>query len=437
VIILDTNPHAWTYLHEKLPLKAVVANLLVFINAHLAINHANQVAVLASHSQSVEWLYPTPDSSSKTKHHGLQNGHLSNGAPDHDANKYPPFRTLEKELYSNLARVLSSTTTADLTATTTTMIAGALTTALCHINKAAILDSPPDLSLLTLDPSLAPATATVADTNDGTLLASRATLTSRILVLSVSGDLASQYIPVMNAIFAAQRQRVPIDILKVAGDTVFLQQASDATGGVYVKLEEPRGLLQYLMMGFLPDATARRSLVLPSVGEVDFRAACFCHRKVVDVGYVCSVCLSSEYFFFSFFLFLSSFVLAFQNMHAVLPMQMHISQWFPAKLIPCPFRQSSASRSPTASASPAAPTSRSPPPSPQSPPSFRAKRKRSASCPARPLRPAVWPRPRLEPLRPSRIRHESETDLLVSVTERTIFGLVRWRRNFSHGLLLG
>ena len=25
---------------------------------------------------------------------------------------------------------------------------------------------------------------------------------------------------------------------------------------------------------------------------VDFRAACFCHRKVVDVGYVCSICLS-------------------------------------------------------------------------------------------------------------------------------------------------
>lgn len=27
---------------------------------------------------------------------------------------------------------------------------------------------------------------------------------------------------------------------------------------------------------------------------VDFRAACFCHRNVVDLGFVCSVCLSSE-----------------------------------------------------------------------------------------------------------------------------------------------
>jgi transcription initiation factor TFIIH subunit 3 len=34
---------------------------------------------------------------------------------------------------------------------------------------------------------------------------------------------------------------------------------------------------------------------LPSNDDVDFRAACFCHGRVVDVGYVCSVCLSSEY----------------------------------------------------------------------------------------------------------------------------------------------
>jgi transcription initiation factor TFIIH subunit 3 len=99
----------------------------------------------------------------------------------------------------------------------------------------------------------------------------------------------------MNSIFAAQRKRIPIDILKLAGDTVLLQQASDATGGVYMKPERPEGILQYLMMGFLPDVTARRSFVMPSAGGVDFRAACFCHRKVVDVGFVCSVCLSSTF----------------------------------------------------------------------------------------------------------------------------------------------
>ena len=59
-IVLDTNPHAWALLEDSLPLSKVVVNLLVFINAHLAINHANRVAVLASHSEKAEWLYTAP-----------------------------------------------------------------------------------------------------------------------------------------------------------------------------------------------------------------------------------------------------------------------------------------------------------------------------------------------------------------------------------------
>ena len=45
-------------------------------------------------------------------------------------------------------------------------------------------------------------------------------------------------------------------------------------------------------MGFLPDQISRKSLVSPTQVGVDFRAACFCHRRVVDVGFVCSICLS-------------------------------------------------------------------------------------------------------------------------------------------------
>lgn len=88
--------------------------------------------------------------------------------------------------------------------------------------------------------------------NDGSLRGNaNAEMTGRILVVSVSGDLGSQYVSVMNAIFAAQRSRVPIDIAKIAGDTVFLQQASDSTGGIYMELQHPESLLQYLMVSFL------------------------------------------------------------------------------------------------------------------------------------------------------------------------------------------
>ena len=45
---------------------------------------------------------------------------------------------------------------------------------------------------------------------------------------------------------------------------------------------------------FLPDPTIRSKLTLPPRAQVDYRAACFCHRQLIDIGYVCSVCLSSK-----------------------------------------------------------------------------------------------------------------------------------------------
>lgn len=46
---------------------------------------------------------------------------------------------------------------------------------------------------------------------------------------------------------------------------------------------------------FLPDSEQRSQLVLPPPAHVDYRAACFCHRNLIEIGYVCSVCLSSEF----------------------------------------------------------------------------------------------------------------------------------------------
>ena len=46
---------------------------------------------------------------------------------------------------------------------------------------------------------------------------------------------------------------------------------------------------------FLPEPSTRKKLTLPPKVQVDYRAACFCHRNLIDIGYVCSVCLSSEY----------------------------------------------------------------------------------------------------------------------------------------------
>lgn len=43
---------------------------------------------------------------------------------------------------------------------------------------------------------------------------------------------------------------------------------------------------------FLPDPTTRAMFALPSPQHIDYRAACLCHHSLVDVGFVCSVCLS-------------------------------------------------------------------------------------------------------------------------------------------------
>ncbi|PSN73186.1 RNA polymerase II transcription factor-like protein B subunit 4 [Corynespora cassiicola Philippines] len=295
-VVLDTNPHAWAELASTLPLRAALANILVFINAHLASGNGNEAVVIASHSHKSTFLYPTPTPPNPLPRPGATNGDVemngvlknggSNGTTSafvENPNKYRPFSVVESSIMQNLEKLLGETTEKHLAATPTTLIGGALSLALSYIAKATIRHSPVDSSA---DNPL----AALADSEGSDL--QRVPLTSRILIVSVSGDLANQYISVMNSIFAAQRNRIPIDILKLAGDTVLLQQASDATGGVYMKPDRPEGLLQYLMMAFLPDATARRSLVMPSAAGVDFRAACFCHRRVVDIGYVCSVCLS-------------------------------------------------------------------------------------------------------------------------------------------------
>ncbi|PYH83848.1 transcription factor Tfb4 [Aspergillus uvarum CBS 121591] len=307
-VIIDTNPHAWAQLSNQsaLPLSTAVANILVFLNAHLACNYANEVAVVASHTQKATWLYPVASSSAPQTQ--AQPADTDGDTPMHpenhnrpppttEMNKYRPFRIVEEQVTQNLHRLLAGTTPEDLSATTSTLMAGALTLALSHINRRTIAwaeahggETDPNAS----GSSNTTTTNATGGAASGPKASTEAGLQSRILILSVSSatGAAHQYIPIMNAIFACQRLQIPIDVCKLAGDAVFLQQAADATKGVYMALAEPRGLLQYLMMAFLPDQRSRRHLILPTRVDVDFRAACFCHRRVVDIGFVCSICLS-------------------------------------------------------------------------------------------------------------------------------------------------
>ncbi|KIX08359.1 uncharacterized protein Z518_03015 [Rhinocladiella mackenziei CBS 650.93] len=350
-IILDTNPASWSLLSPTLTLSNAVANLLVFINAHLAANYTNKVAVISSHCDKARWLYPTPteqrppsSASERSKRPPRQSQDLSESAKrlklDHSTtlnlqppsssstspsstdtgNKYRPFRLVEEELLRNLTALLSATTPEAVSSSTSTMIAGALTLALSYINRE---------SMAYAETAIGAAGAT-GPGDPNTISTTRAegsinSLQSRILLVSASPstDLAHQYIPIMNAIFACQRLAIPIDVLQLplpqptlvatgsasasssalsSNSTVFLQQAADATHGIFILAQLPspgspasasQALLTYLLSSLLPPISTRRAhLILPTRIDVDFRAACFCHRNVVSTGFVCSICLS-------------------------------------------------------------------------------------------------------------------------------------------------
>jgi transcription initiation factor TFIIH subunit 3 len=242
-VVLDTHPAAWAGLEEQISLKQTVEALLVFINAHLSLSNSNKVVVIASHTSGARFLYPMPNKKESTVRiaHGPQ--------------MYRQFREVNEGILSELDRLLSETTHVKRLRTA---VSGALSLALTYINKVCGQD---------------------------------ARMSARILLISVSGDLSSQYIPTMNCIFAAQKKRIPIDVCKLSGDTVFLQQACDSTNGTYIKLDHPRGLIQYLMSAFMVEPSLRPHVHLGTQRDVDFRAACFVTKGVVDIGFVCSVCL--------------------------------------------------------------------------------------------------------------------------------------------------
>ena len=117
-------------------------------------------------------------------------------------------------------------------------------------------------------------------------------ISSRIFVFTGSNECASQYMTYMNVFFTAQKDNVAIDVCTANKSLTLLQQGCDITGGQYLKLPQIEGMLQYLLWVFLPDPSTRTKLVLPPTTKIDYRAACFCHRELINIGYVCSVCLS-------------------------------------------------------------------------------------------------------------------------------------------------
>jgi transcription initiation factor TFIIH subunit 3 len=260
-VIVDLSPTQWhlsaqTSNQYPLSIETFLSQLLAFLNAHIASKHENSLVVFGALPGKSVLLYSSTEL-------------FSDDVPSLDANSYLPFKLVDSTVIQRIMNEFDAI--GELEEEPPCALVGAVTKALCYINR--ITHPSSTTTGVAEDPSI------VHD--------------PRILILSVSPDLSSSYIPIMNAIFSAQKLKVTIDVCKVYGpDTVFLQQAAHLTNGSYIYLERRDALLQYLIMSFLSPTSIRKILAVPKQDKIDFRAACFCHKNIVDIGFVCSVCLS-------------------------------------------------------------------------------------------------------------------------------------------------
>ncbi|PWZ00945.1 transcription factor Tfb4 [Testicularia cyperi] len=342
VLVLDINPIAWTRqaeLRSKGKARAITAEqlledavsaVMIFLNAHIAMQHENGLALYAAAGTGkAQLLYSTAPFSSKNnaapRASSSSSASASNDRSDKpDANTYLHFKLVDDKLSQGikntcalmLERSLQAESSssasgseaaqgAALARSVTIGIVSALSQALCHLNRLGLNDA------IDAGGSAPGSAQTRAGGNSSASQTSGSGFRSRILVLSATQDASTQYIPMMNCIFAAQKKAITIDVCKLFGqDTVFLQQAAYLTGGTYFRLDGGSdgsaaessaagsaadlraSLVQTLLTTYLPSRSMRTSMNLPTLEEIDFRAACFCHRKIVDIGYICSVCLS-------------------------------------------------------------------------------------------------------------------------------------------------
>lgn len=222
-----------------------------FLNVYKTLNQNNAIAVIAAHNTKAEYIYPTRDKYFDKSYSPWE--------------RFEQIGDVDEQVRQNLKALANEqieALNADHPLSNDSMITSAIGMALCYVNR----------------------------------IQRKFTFTEevnyRILVLKACDDSANQYMNFMNTVFTAEKLNVIIDSCVINQDSSLLQQACNLTNGFYFKVPQVHGLLQYLLWLYLPEHSTRKMLVYPPKTHVDFRAACFCHRKLIDVGYVCSVCLS-------------------------------------------------------------------------------------------------------------------------------------------------
>ncbi|PVU95091.1 hypothetical protein BB561_002054 [Smittium simulii] len=246
-LIIDSNPFKLNRL--GIPTKELFSHILVFVNSFLALRPENRLTIIGASSELCQYFIPEEFNT------------LDNNKTWIDI-EHSQIRKVDIDFLSGLQTLFEKSSIDNIQNKDTCKITNALSRALCYINKNLKSTSKNDMH-------------------------------SRIMIISASDDDPKQYIPIMNCIFAAQKLDIIIDVCRISEQrSPFLEQAAEITGGRYAEEIIPSQLLQKLLFTFLPDQYTRQFIQAPIKKEIDFRAVCFCHKKVVDIGYVCSTCLS-------------------------------------------------------------------------------------------------------------------------------------------------
>ncbi|KAF7792417.1 hypothetical protein EIP86_003454 [Pleurotus ostreatoroseus] len=203
-VILDLSPTQWhlaaqpTNAHP-LPLSSFLSQLLAFLNAHIACKHENSLAVFGALPGKSIMLYASTEN------------YQEENVESADANTYRPFKVLDSIIMKSIQDQVDA------------------------------LGEPEEEDINRV-------TSSASSSRNSRSEDPAALPDPRTLIVSVSPDQSSSYIPIMNSIFSAQKLKVTIDVCKLFGaDSVFLQQAAHLTGGSYIHVERPDSLLQYFM----------------------------------------------------------------------------------------------------------------------------------------------------------------------------------------------
>lgn len=271
VLVLDINPDQRIFFGKSFSkMSGWLDSALSFVNSHLMLDPKNEICMIGVSKSTTQFLYPAAkgDDSSAS---GVRR------SPD---GQFEGFREVEAAIRSK-ALTLIKKELGQQSLVIDSLVAGGLCTALSYINR-----RQKESNLVADDGTEKAALANSSSTGK------QPSLKARVVVMTASGATASQYMNYMNAFFTAQKMGVPVDTCMVDRESGLLQQGADITGGLYLKVPNLESLFQFLSWVFLPDVDMRSQLGMPVGAKVDYRAACFCHRTLVDIGFVCSVCLS-------------------------------------------------------------------------------------------------------------------------------------------------